>query len=553
MPVHRQPLVLSRATVPLLIGLVAAVVGVSGVLAYEAYRARHTLRVTAERALGQYASMAAWELDAAVRSRVDRTLQDLFAPVLGGVAMSPYDRLPAEELLLPRASALGIACGGAAVSALRLALTGDRVTEAGTPLDGVTRRAITDGVRQSLRSTSAAETRFLLPLPHLGEHAFAAVGVRSARFGVPLAAYAVPDCRGALLRGSVAAVLREHALLPGNVRGSMPNDSVLGIQLHGPGGEVIWRSGGGGQIAATQPLRAFPGIAARVALRPASLGALLVAPPERSRLPLLVGVLALCVVLALVALVQLRREHELAHLRADFTSSISHELRTPLAQILLFGETLSLRRARTAADQEFAAASIVREARRLMNMVDNVLHFSRSRANGDVRLEPIALAPYLEEVVASFAPLAAAAGMRIETHVDGAAVLADAAMLRQVVLNLLDNAVKYGRPGQCIEIAGHAAPGSGGSGGAGEGVRLTVSDDGPGIAPSDRERVWMPYVRLHTQASGRRTGSGIGLAVVRELVTAMGGRAWVEAAGSESGQHGARFVVELPAATPVST
>jgi hypothetical protein len=467
MPAPRQPLAISRATVPLLIGLVATVVAVSGVLAFEAYRARHTLRVTAERALAQYANMAAWELDAAVRARADRALQDLFAPVLGGVAMSPYERLPAEALLLPRASALGIVCGDGTVSALRLALTGERLTVAGTPLDSVTRRAITDGVRQSLRSSAAAETRFLIPLSHLGPRAFAAVGVRSARFGVPMAAYAVPDCDGALLRGSVAATLREHALLPASVRGTLPNDSVLALELHGPRGDVLWRSGGGGPVAATQPLRAFPGVVARVALRPASRGALLVAPPERSRLPLLIGLLALCVVLALVALVQLRREHELAHLRADFTSSISHELRTPLAQILLFGETLSLRRARTAAEQEFAATSIVREARRLMNMVDNVLHFSRSRAKADVRLEPLELAPYLDDLVASFAPLAAAADMRIETRVEAPAVQADAAMLRQIVLNLLDNAVKYGRPGQCIEVAAAPAPGTAGNAGAG--------------------------------------------------------------------------------------
>lgn len=560
----------SRLTVPLLIGLVAAVVVVSAVLAYEAYRAGHSLRVTADRAMTQYATMAGWELDAAVRARADRALGDLFAPVLGGIAASPVEPSPDPAVLLPRATALGTACTGSA-SVLRLELASERLTTAGAPIPKDAAAAIVAGIQQQLRSAAAAQTRFMVPYSDAGRDAFAAVGVRTARFNVPVAAYAIPDCGGVLLRTSVADAMRQGPLLPAGVLSSLPNDSLILVDVRAASERSNARSANlaaraaalaprasplapadpAAALTAVQPLRAFPGVTAHVALRPNVRSVLFVAPPERSRLPLLVGLLALCVVLALVALIQLRREHELARLRSDFTSSVSHELRTPLAQILLFGETLSLRRARSDEERTLAATSIVREARRLMHMVENVLHFSRRRDAPDVRLEPLQLEPYLAEVVSSFTPLATAASMRIETCARDAMVQADPAMLRQVVLNLLDNAVKYGRPGQTITIGAERIDGdhaNGNGSGAARFVRLTVADEGPGIAPSDRERVWSPYVRLLQNGQPRRAGSGIGLSVVRELVEAMKGRTWIESAGRPHGNaSGARFVVELPA------
>jgi len=565
---RRHHSAVSRLTVPLLIGLVAAVVVVSAVLAYEAYRARHSMRITADRAMAQYATMAGWELDAAVRARADRSLGDLFAPVLGGVSASPVEPSPDPAILLPRATALGVACSGRP-SVLRLELAVERVTAAGAPIAATISDSIRAGIQQQLRSASAAQTRFFVPYSYQGRDAFAAVGVRTARFNVPVASYAIPDCAGVLLRTSVADALRHDALLPAGVLSGLPSDSLMTVEVSAAaqsedtrGANLAARTAvlsprasplapGDAPITLTavQPLRAFPGVSARVSLRPGVRSVLFVSPPERSRLPLLVGLLSLCVVLALVALIQLRREHELARLRTDFTSSVSHELRTPLAQILLFGETLSLGRARSDDERTLAATSIVREARRLMHMVENVLHFSRRRDAPDVRLEPLALTPYLADVVSSFAPLATAASMRVEAQASDAVVHADPAILRQVLLNLLDNAVKYGRPGQTIIVgaeridAAHAQGAGNGSGPA-RLVRLTVTDEGPGIAPSDRERVWSPYVRLMQDGQPRRAGSGIGLSVVRELVEAMHGRTWIESANGN--ERGARFVVELP-------
>jgi signal transduction histidine kinase len=111
--------------------------------------------------------------------------------------------------------------------------------------------------------------------------------------------------------------------------------------------------------------------------------------------------------------------------------------------------------------------------------------------------------------------------------------------LRQILLNLLDNAAKYGPAGQTISVGAAPAPATNG-----DRVRFWVEDQGPGIPAADRGRVWEPYVRLNRDAESATGGSGIGLSVVRELVVLHGGGAWIEAGGAGGG---ARVVVELPA------
>jgi signal transduction histidine kinase len=104
--------------------------------------------------------------------------------------------------------------------------------------------------------------------------------------------------------------------------------------------------------------------------------------------------------------------------------------------------------------------------------------------------------------------------------------------LRQILLNLLDNAVKYGPEGQEVRVG--VAPGPGG-------VRVWVDDEGPGIPTADRERIWRRFFRLPAHKESAVAGTGIGLTVVRDLVSLHGGRSWVEP--GERG--GARFVVEF--------
>jgi signal transduction histidine kinase len=134
-----------------------------------------------------------------------------------------------------------------------------------------------------------------------------------------------------------------------------------------------------------------------------------------------------------------------------------------------------------------------------------------------------------------FLPLASGRGVRLAALVaDGSIASVDDDALRQILLNLLDNAVKYGPAGQEIRVG--AAP-------VGAGVRIWVEDEGPGIPPADRERIWQRFFRLSAHKESTIAGTGIGLTVVRDLVSLHGGRSWVEP-GERSG---ARFVVEFPA------
>jgi signal transduction histidine kinase len=273
-----------------------------------------------------------------------------------------------------------------------------------------------------------------------------------------------------------------------------------------------------------------------VALRESVADRLVIGGLPRSRLPILLGLLGLTAAMLIVALHYLRREYELARLRSDFISSISHELRTPLAQVRMFAETLLLGRVRSEQERHRSLQIIDQEARRLTHLVDNVLQFSRSERQATrIAPEPTALAAQVREAVEAFTPLAAARRVTVEADLPNDVVaMVDAAALRQALLNLLDNAVKYGPSGQTVRV---------GMARVGERVRLWVDDQGPGIPERDRDAIWQPFRRLDRDANSAIAGSGIGLAVVRDLMLMHGGRCWVENAPG----GGARVVLEVPA------
>jgi signal transduction histidine kinase len=228
--------------------------------------------------------------------------------------------------------------------------------------------------------------------------------------------------------------------------------------------------------------------------------------------------------------------------KSELVSGVSHELRTPLAQIRMFAEMLRLGWVRSDDERQRSVAIIDQEARRLAHLVENILQFSRAeRSAPRLSLARLELAALVDEVVDSFAPLAGSRGVTVRTAHSGHAVaLADRDALRQVLLNLLDNAVKYGPAGQTI-TAGTRVDGGGR-------VQVWVDDQGTGIAARDKARVWEPFRRLDRAVEAGISGNGIGLAVVRELVSAQGGTVAVHDAPG----GGASFVVTLRAAAEAS-
>ena len=341
---------------------------------------------------------------------------------------------------------------------------------------------------------------------------------------------------------------REEALLPEAFTGGWPNEDIFIARVLGPRGNVIYESSA--DEYARTPVRhdldeSLGGMILELGVRPEAVGQLVSGGVPRSRMPYVVALLVLTSGLLLTAVWQMRREAELAELREDFVSSVSHQLRTPLTQIRMFGETLMLGRVRNEAERLRAAEIIVDEANRLTHQVENVLLFSRGARDAlNVNLVVADLSGLVESVAESFEPLARAADVTVERRIEAdIAGMTDVGATRQAVLNLLDNAVKYGPAGQAIEIGLQRTSDT-------DDPRATiwVEDEGPGIPSGQQDRVWDAYVRLDRDRASATTGSGIGLAVVREVIEAQGGTVWVEK-GRRSPDAGARLVIELPLAT----
>jgi signal transduction histidine kinase len=286
---------------------------------------------------------------------------------------------------------------------------------------------------------------------------------------------------------------------------------------------------------------AFEGFTVRVAMRPAFASSVAVGNWTWNRSQLVLGLITLSAGLVIVSLLQLHRERQLARVKSELVSGVSHELRTPLAQIRMFAEMLRLGWVRSDEERQRSVAIIDQEARRLTHLVENILQFSRAeRSAPRVSLESLELTTLVNEVVDGFAPLARTRGVTVRTvhgEGEGTLALADRDALKQVLLNLLDNALKYGPSGQTIT----AGTGMGPDGRA----QIWVDDQGVGIPARDKARIWEPFRRLDRAVEAGISGNGIGLAVVRELMLAQGGGVSVQDAPG----GGARFLVTLRCAT----
>ena len=228
-------------------------------------------------------------------------------------------------------------------------------------------------------------------------------------------------------------------------------------------------------------------------------------------------------------------EHALEKTRSDFVATASHELRTPLAAV--YGAVRTLRRddvELTDADRAQFLEMIESEATRLAKIVDQILLAGQLDADA-VEFELVECD--LEEVAAGVIDSAALhlpESISLDLSVDGAApIRCDENKLRQVLVNLVDNAVKYSPEGGRVELRVRSENGS---------CLIEVADEGLGIPEDERERIFEKFYRLDPQQTQGVGGSGLGLYICRELVERMNGRLRVE---SEPGK-GSRFTVELP-------
>lgn len=229
--------------------------------------------------------------------------------------------------------------------------------------------------------------------------------------------------------------------------------------------------------------------------------------------------------------------------KSAFLASVSHELRTPLNAILGFSQLLrtEAQLSRVASNN---AAEIERAGRHLLSLVDDLIELGGVEAGElELTMGPVAVETVINESLSMVAPLAANQGIRIVFEggeARDAVVSADAVRLRQIIINLLSNAIKYNRPDGTVRVS-CVYQGASSNGGPGR-VRIAVRDTGAGIAPALASRVFGAFERLGAER-GQIEGTGIGLAISRRLVSAMGGTI-----GFDSQlQEGSTFWIDLPA------
>ncbi len=253
------------------------------------------------------------------------------------------------------------------------------------------------------------------------------------------------------------------------------------------------------------------------------------------------------------ALVAARDEAERAnHAKSQFLSSMSHELRTPLNAILGFGHLLATdTRHPLAPPQRRQMDEILHGAHHLLQLINEVLDLAVVESGSlSVHLRPVALEPALAEALALLQPLAGSRGISLPAVatglVPGARVQADPVRLKQVLLNLLGNAIKYNRPQGRVRVHCEALALPGGAPGS-AGWRITVEDTGPGLDAAQQARLFSAFDRLGAD-TGPVEGTGLGLALSRGLVRAMGGDIGVH---SQPGQ-GSSFWLRLVPVDPGS-
>jgi two-component system, OmpR family, phosphate regulon sensor histidine kinase PhoR len=235
-------------------------------------------------------------------------------------------------------------------------------------------------------------------------------------------------------------------------------------------------------------------------------------------------------------------ERRLDQVKSDFVATVSHELRTPLTSIYGFAETL-LRADTTFGEDDRATfvRYIATEAERLTRLVDGLLSATRLEAGAvQLALGPVDVPGLAREVATAARGRSDRHRVKLVVPAQPVYALADQDRVRQVLINLGDNAIKYSPAGGEVKVQAR---------GRGKLVEVRVSDQGIGISELDQRNLFRKFFRVDASQRGGIRGVGLGLFLVRGFVAAMGGRIWVE---SELGK-GSTFVVELPASEQTPT
>ncbi len=235
-----------------------------------------------------------------------------------------------------------------------------------------------------------------------------------------------------------------------------------------------------------------------------------------------------------IAMQDVTERRRLETIRQDFVANVSHELRTPVSVIRANAETLQAGALNDPARARGFVEAILRNAERLTRLVADLLDLSRIEAGKyPLAIKPVGLREISGRAVEAIEQVARERQIAIANDVPvGVTVAADAKALEQVLLNLVDNAVKYTPEGGHVLVRALSA---------GTMLRVEVVDDGPGIAPELHGRVFERFYRVDPGRSREKGGTGLGLAIVKHLVDAMGGEVGLDPAAP----HGSCFWLTL--------
>lgn len=237
------------------------------------------------------------------------------------------------------------------------------------------------------------------------------------------------------------------------------------------------------------------------------------------------------------ALLDARAAEAASHAKSDFLSRMSHELRTPLNAVIGFAQILQLDTGNPLRDAQKTKVELIERAgEHLLAMISDVLDLSRIESGSmTLSLEPLDVSSTMKEALAFASDAAHKAQVELVPPLlgKGLFVRADRLRLRQVLINLLTNAIKYNHVGGKVRSRLWLD---------GQRVMIDISDTGPGLTAEQQSHLFEPFNRLGAESSGVE-GTGIGLVIVRHLVQLMGGNIGVS---SQVG-HGAHFVIDLPA------
>lgn len=264
------------------------------------------------------------------------------------------------------------------------------------------------------------------------------------------------------------------------------------------------------------------------------------------RVLILLSTVIIVVGLVLVWLAVLT-ERRASRMKSDFIANVSHELKTPLSLIRMFGEMVATGRHKGEEAAREYGAIITRESERLSHLIDNVLDFARlERGKASYHFAEGNLADVVERALDVCRYRLEREKMKLSVVIEGElpAVRMDENEMTLVVLNLVDNAIKHAADGGKVEVSVARAPGF---------VTLAVRDFGAGISRSEQGRIFERFYRAQSTRERNVRGSGIGLALVKHIAEAHGGRVTVQSPAPGATDAGAMFTVFIPAPVAAGT